>query len=97
MSSVYLALIYDLAGDYFVRRPKFRDEHLAQLRAAHERGELVLAGAFDEPMDHALLIWNVEDDSTVRRFIDADPYVENGLVSGWSIRHWNVVVGDAAR
>ena len=31
----------------------------------------------------------------VRRFVDADPYVLNGLVRSWEIRRWNVVVGAA--
>jgi uncharacterized protein len=29
----------------------------------------------------------------VERFVAADPYVRHGLVSGWTIREWNVVVG----
>jgi uncharacterized protein len=27
-------------------------------------------------------------------FAKADPYVINGLITKWSIRKWNVVVGD---
>jgi uncharacterized protein YciI len=29
----------------------------------------------------------------VEAFTKADPYVQNGLVTGWRIREWNVVVG----
>ena len=90
---MHLALIYELVDDYMDRRPPLREEHLGLANTAHERGELMLAGAFAEPADRALLVWATEDEDVVRRFVDADPYVRNGLVSSWSIRQWNVVVG----
>jgi uncharacterized protein YciI len=91
---MYLALLYDLAGDYLERRAPLREEHLALARAARERGELALAGAFSDPADQALLVWATEDESVVRAFVDADPYVRDGLVAQWRIRPWNVVVGN---
>lgn len=90
---VHLVLIYDLVDDYLERRGPLREEHLALARAAHERGDLALAGAFAEPADRALLVWSTEDESVVRAFAEADPYVANGLVRHWEIRPWNVVVG----
>ena len=90
---MHLALIYELVEDYLDRRPPLREEHLALARDAHGRGELVLAGALVEPADRALLVWATEDEDVVRRFVDADPYIRNGLVSSWSIRKWNVVIG----
>jgi uncharacterized protein YciI len=89
-----LALIYDLADDYLERRGALRDEHLDLARAAHDRGELRLAGAFSDPFDRALLVWSTEDETVVKAFVESDPYVRNGLVTGWEIRTWNVVVGD---
>jgi uncharacterized protein len=91
-----LALIYDLAEDYLERRAALREDHLGLARAAHERGELVLAGAFNEPADQALLVWDTDDESVVAAFVEADPYVSNDLVVGWRIRKWNVVVGGEA-
>jgi uncharacterized protein len=90
---MYLTLIYDVTDDYLERRGEFRDEHLGLARGARERGELVLAGAFTDPPDSALLVWSTEDRSVVERFVAADPYVANGLVTAWRIREWNVVVG----
>jgi len=90
---MYLVLSYDLVEDYLERRPEFRDEHLGLARAAHERGELALAGAFADPSDRALLVWSTEDRALVEAFVAKDPYVLNGLVQGWEIRPWNVVVG----
>ena len=89
---MYLLLEYALVDDYLERRAALRDEHLALARAAHERGELLLAGALPDPYDRALLIWTADRD-VVERFAEADPYVRHGLVTGWTIRPWNVVIG----
>jgi len=62
-------------------------------REAQARGELALAGAFSDPADRALLVWATDDEDVVRRFVEADPYVRNGLVASWQIRRWNVVIG----
>jgi uncharacterized protein len=90
---MHLVLFYDLVDDYLDRRPPLRDDHLALARAAHERGELLLAGALADPTDRAVLVWATEDEDVVRRFVEADPYVANGLVQSWEIRRWTVVIG----
>lgn len=89
---MHLLLEYALVPDYLERRAALRDEHLALARAAHERGELLLAGALPDPFDRALLVWTAPRE-VVERFAERDPYVVQGLVSGWTIREWNVVVG----
>jgi uncharacterized protein YciI len=87
-----LALFYDLVDDYLERRTALREDHLALAREAHERGELLLAGAMSEPYDQALLVWSTDDAAVVEAFAKADPYVVNGLVKSWRVRTWNVVV-----
>jgi uncharacterized protein len=89
---MHLVLEYVLVEDYLERRAALRDEHLALARGAHERGELLLAGALPDPYDRALLVWTAPRE-VVERFVEQDPYVVHGLVSGWAIRSWNVVVG----
>ncbi len=88
----YFALLYDVVDDYMTRRAEFRSEHLRLAREANERGELLLAGAFSEPSDQALLIFRAKDATTAEDFAKADPYVINGLVKRWKVRPWNVVV-----
>ena len=87
-----LALFYDLVDDYLERRTALREEHLALAREARERGELLLAGAMSDPYDQALLVWSTDDVRIVEAFVEADPYVVNGLVKSWRVRTWNVVV-----
>jgi uncharacterized protein YciI len=88
---VHLLLEYALADDHLERRAALREDHLTLARAAHERGELLLAGALPDPYDRALLVWTAPREVVV--FAAADPYVLHGLVTGWTVREWAVVVG----
>jgi uncharacterized protein len=90
----YFVMTYDLVGDYLARRAKFREEHLRLAREAHQRGELILAGALSDPADRALLVFRVPDRSVVEEFAKNDPYVINGLVTRWEVRPWTVMIGD---
>jgi uncharacterized protein YciI len=86
-------LIYDLVDDYLERRGALRTEHLGLAEAAHERGELVMAGALADPADRAVLVFRGDDASVAESFAAADPYVREGLVRGWEVRPWTVVIG----
>ena len=90
----YYALIYYLIDDYISRRTQFRDTHLKMAKEANDRGELILAGAFSEPTDKALLVFKIPDKSVIEDFVTNDPYVKNGLVTKWEIRKWTVVIGN---
>ena len=90
---MYWLLLYDLVDDYLERREALRSEHLGLAQAAHERGELVLAGAVPDPFDLAVLVFKSDDAVIVERFVGQDPYVREGLVKDWRIRQWNVVIG----
>ena len=89
---MHLLLEYALAEDYLERRAALREEHLGVLRGAHERGELLLAGALPDPYDRAVLVWTASRE-VVEQFAATDPYVTHGLVTGWTVREWNVAVG----
>jgi uncharacterized protein len=89
----YWVLLYDLADDYLERRATLRAEHLGLVRAADERGEILAAGALADPMDQAILVFNVDDPAAIEAFVREDPYVTHGLVTQWRIRPWTVVVG----
>lgn len=89
-------LVYNSAADYMDRRPQFRAEHLALAIAAHDRGELLLAGALADPADRAVLVFRGAGPAPAEAFAAADPYVRHGLVTGWQVRRWNTVIGDGA-
>lgn len=94
---MHFLLMYELSPDYLERRGEFRDEHLKLGWEAHERGELVIAGALPDPFDTALLLFSGDSPEAAERFAKADPYVAHGLVTNWRVRQWNTVIGkDAA-
>jgi uncharacterized protein YciI len=90
---MYYVLFYDYVEDVLERRPPLREKHLGLAKRAHERGELILAGALSDPVDQGVLVWKVEDPKTIEEFARADPYVTGGIVERWRIRPWNVVIG----
>lgn len=95
---MYWLLFYEYAPDYMERRTPTRPEHFAWANEFRERGELVIAGAYADPPDGALLVFRSDSRDTVERFIAGDPYKRAGLVTGYRIREWTVVIGgdDAA-
>lgn len=94
--AVHFLLLYQFVPDYLQRRPLHRAEHLQLAWQAHDRGELILAGALAEPADAAVLLFEGENDTAARAFAAADPYVRAGLVTQWTVRPWTTVVGDTA-
>jgi uncharacterized protein YciI len=90
---MYYLLLYDVVKDYVQKRKPLREAHLHLANKALARGELVLGGAFADPVDGAALVFKGEDPSVAERFARNDPYVVNGLVENWRRRSWNVVVG----
>jgi hypothetical protein len=90
----YYALIYYVVDDYVSLMSAFRDKHLRLAREANRRGELLLAGAFNDPANRTLFVFLAPDQSIVENFVRKDPYVVNGLVTRWEIRSWTVVIGN---
>ena len=96
MRGMHYLLLYSYVPDVLEKRPKFRGAHLGHARAAVARGELVLAGAFADPVDGAVLFFSVPSKSVVEQFARDDPYVTGGLVTKWVVREWTTVVGENA-
>jgi uncharacterized protein YciI len=92
---MHYILFYDLADDYLERRPPLRPGHLSLVQQAHDRGDLVLAGALADPPDGAVLVFRSKE--AAEAFAASDPYVINGLISRWRVRTWMTVAGDGAR
>jgi uncharacterized protein YciI len=90
---VYWLLFYDYADDYMERRTPIRPEHFAWAKEFTDRGELVMAGAYADPADGAVLIFKGDSREVAERFVAGDPYQRDGLVTGWRVREWTVVIG----
>ena len=92
----HFLLFYEAGPGYVERRPQYRSEHLALAWAAHERGELVIAGPLAQPVDGAVLMFVGNDKSVAEKFARNDPYVISGMVARWYVREWTTVIGDLA-
>ncbi|MEO8541714.1 MAG: YciI family protein [bacterium] len=84
-------LFYDYGENALERRAPFREQHLGLATASHADGQMVLAGAYTDPVDGAALIFQTRE--AAEAFVAVDPYVSSGLVTNWRIREWNVVIG----
>lgn len=92
---MHYILFYDLAADYLERRGPLRPGHLSLVKEAHDKGDLVMAGALAEPADGAVLVFRSRE--AAEAFAAADPYVLQGLIRDWRVRTWMTVLGDGAR
>ncbi|OGU13031.1 MAG: hypothetical protein A2X61_03450 [Ignavibacteria bacterium GWB2_35_12] len=90
---MHYILFYKTVDNYVQRRAEFRDAHLKYANEFVKRGELVLGGALEEPLDSAILVFKGESQSVAEEFAKNDPYVKNRLIVEWTVRPWNVVVG----
>ena len=93
---MHFLMFYDYAPDYLERRGEFRNAHLTLAWQAEARGELILGGALAEPTDRGVLFFECGSADVPRRFAEADPYVQNGIVTAYTIRPWTTVVGKDA-
>ena len=55
---LHYILFYDYVDDAVTKRAPFRAAHLDYARKSYERGELILAGAFADPVDGAVLVFS---------------------------------------
>ena len=46
-----------------------------------------------DPVDTGMFVFKDVTPEDIENYCKADAYVQNGLVSGWKIRPWVVVVG----
>jgi uncharacterized protein len=88
----HFALMYETVDDFIEKRAPFREAHLSLARGAHNRGELLMAGALSDP-GGALLVFYEASRDVVDRFAQSDPYVIQRLVKSWTARPWVVVIG----
>jgi uncharacterized protein len=93
---MHYLLFYEVVDHYADRRVPFRAAHLAYAKQAVTRGELVLGGAFANPVDGTVLLFRGAAPAVAENFAKSDPYVLNGLVTKWRVREWTTVVGDLA-
>jgi len=93
---MHYLLFYDVVDNYAERRVPFRTAHLAHAQQALANGDLILGGAFADPIDGTVLLFKGQSPAAAETFATRDPYVTNGLVTKWRVREWTTVVGELA-
>ena len=63
-------------NDYITERTQFREAHLKLAREGFDRGELVLGGAFAEPVDGVAIVFERPIASLCRGFREERPLCE---------------------
>lgn len=70
---MHYLLFYEAGDEYLRRRAEFRAAHLQLAWAASERGELILGGAMDDPLDGALLLFKSDSPAAAEDFARVAP------------------------
>mmetsp|Transcript_22838 Transcript_22838/g.42463 ORF Transcript_22838/g.42463 Transcript_22838/m.42463 type:complete len:138 (-) Transcript_22838:142-555(-) len=87
-------LRYDYVPDVLEKRGPYREGHLGLAKKLIEEGKCLSGGPTGEVgmevPTGALFIFT--DEASAKAFVEGDPYVSNGIVTGHSIEEWNVVV-----
>jgi uncharacterized protein YciI len=80
---------YDMAPGALAHLKEHYPAHRARLDEFHRRGVLLAAGPLGNPPESAMGIFTSRE--AAEEFIKEDPFVTNGLVSGWRLLDWNAV------
>mmetsp|Transcript_26250 Transcript_26250/g.42515 ORF Transcript_26250/g.42515 Transcript_26250/m.42515 type:complete len:93 (-) Transcript_26250:906-1184(-) len=83
-----------LADDYvegiLEKRTPHRPQHLELAKSKHNEGVLLMAGAYGDATG-ACFVFDCDSEDTIKEFVNADPYVQNGLVPNFEIKEWTTV------
>lgn len=86
---VFMTTRFKSFADVSREAPQQLAEHMATSKWLHERGQLLMAGAFldhpDEPV-RTMGVLRTYDDA--RHYAKNDPFVRAGLAEEWHIREW---------
>lgn len=94
LSATQYLLRYDYIPDVLEKRGPYREGHLNLAKELIAEGTCLSGGPTGEVgmevPSGALFIFTTSD--AAKLFVDKDPYVSGGIVTGHSIEEWNVVV-----
>jgi uncharacterized protein len=86
---VKYVVFYDSGDDVAAKAPAHFPAHQAWYGEFQRRGELLMIGPFADGRG-AMSVFTTRQ--AAEEFVRGDPFVINGVVSGWSIRDWNEAV-----
>jgi uncharacterized protein YciI len=82
---------YILTGTYcdnvLERRAPYREAHLAGLKQQKADGVLITIGPTQD-LTQVFGIYEAPDQATVERLVEADPYWQHGIWTGYTVQEW---------
>ena len=91
MARHWKLLFYDYVENIVERRAPHRQAHLDLIAEWKADGRVVAGGATGDPPSGALIIFGESGDP--EEWVGIDPYVSEGLVTGWRVEPWLNVTG----
>ena len=86
---VFFTTTYASFAEAQEQAPEDIAAHVARSREMHERGLVVMAGAFlDRPEEPLSTMAVCASREAAEEYVRGDPFVVKGKVSGWYIREW---------
>jgi uncharacterized protein YciI len=84
-------MTYRAVQDFLPLAQQHYPDHAARVQTFADRGDLLLIGTFDEPMNgEAMGVFATRE--AAEEFASGDPFVLRGVVADWSVRPWNEVL-----
>jgi uncharacterized protein len=81
-------LFYGPADDVLAKAPAHFPAHSERCDMFHERGSLLTVGTFGDPQQQgSMAVFTTRE--AAEEFVNADPFVLNGVVRKWHVREWN--------
>jgi uncharacterized protein YciI len=81
---------YTFTENVIEKRALYREAHLKWAKNYFDRGDLIITGGVDQPLDSAVLIFKGESPQIAEDFAKNDPYVLHGVVVQWQVRPYIV-------
>jgi uncharacterized protein YciI len=92
---VKYVLLYESADDVRSKAPAHFPAHRERLQEFHARGDILMVGTFGDPQEQgSMAIFPTR--AAAEAFVEADPFVLNGVVRRWELREWNEVLAPDA-
>ena len=68
--------------------------HIARSKMFHERGDLLMGGAFlDQPEERVSTMAVLVSRQVAEEYVQGDPFVLKGMVRTWTVREWANMLG----
>ena len=78
-------------GEDAERRQEVRPSHREYQKGLMESGKLLQAGPFGDDSG-AIIIYEAADLAEVQALLTNDPFAQNGVIEGATIKEWNIVM-----